>query len=104
MAEAGILKRAENAEAEVKDLADKMKGLEVELVSLRKQIAHVQESVAKKACFFLLSDLQLHIYFILFSGNTHLIFLLLVINLLTNIECSFLHTMHQNPYQTGLLT
>lgn len=54
MAESGNLKRAENAEAAVKDLVDKIKGLEVELANLKKQMAHTQESVAKKASFSLL--------------------------------------------------
>ena len=54
MIEGGNLKRAENAEAAVKDLVDKIKGLEVELANLKKQMAHTQESVAKKACISLL--------------------------------------------------
>jgi uncharacterized membrane protein len=54
MAEGHNLKRAENAEAAVKDLVDKIKGLEVELANLKKQMAHTQESVAKTASFSLL--------------------------------------------------
>ena len=71
MAEGRNLKRAENAEAAVKDLVDKIKGLEVELANLKKQMAHTQESVSKMASFSLL---QMKMYFVLFCGNTHLIY------------------------------
>ena len=73
MAEGRNLKRAENAEAAVKDLIDKIKGLEVELANLKEQMAHTQESVSKTASFSLLFGFTNENVFCLVLCNTHLI-------------------------------